>query len=171
MAWDPQLNVIDLTPVIDNLLGYIRDNQSDALFWANGGAGLDDFQGIYPNASGWLSSLYPYVLVLVQEDEGETEGDTLLSTTLRLRLEVAVTGTKDDLSGKAKRYDMALRSMLINIPGDTLTADMKTNTVLWKQEWPKTVYDVTSRDKKTNAFVQMFQTEMTYIFQTNLVDN
>lgn len=170
MAWTPELNVVDLTPVIDNLLGYIGGNQTDALTWANGGTGLDDMT-LYSNAAGRLASQYPQLIVLTQSDEGELESDTLLTTEFRIRLEVAVMGTADELPAKAKTYDLAVRSMLVNIPNATMTAGMKTTTRLWKRDWPATVYDILrgGTGKQANSFLQIFQTEATYIFQTNLV--
>lgn len=171
MTWAPELNVIDLSPVIDNLLGYIETNQQDAFDWANGGPGLAPFAAIYPNAAGWLKSIFPYLLVIVQQDEGETGGDTLLNTTFRCRLEMAIMGKADELPLLTRKYDLAVRSMLVNIPSETLCAGMKTETVLWKQDWPASVYDVLRGSKTANSFLQIVQTEMSYIFQTNLIDN
>ena len=115
MAWNPTQNVVDLTPVIGNLLAYVEANQQDALEWAHGSSGIDPFAAIYPNAAGWLRSLYPYLMVVTHQDRGEdaeTENGDVIVTTFTLLFEVAVKGNADELPTLTKEYDRALRSML-----------------------------------------------------------
>jgi hypothetical protein len=167
MTWEPELNVVDLTPVVDNLLGYIEDNQTDALEWASAG-GLAPLT-TYKNAAGRLSTIYPQLIVLTQTDSGEVGTDSLASTEFVLRIETAVMGTADELPTVTKQYDLAIRSMLVNVPSEMLCAGMKTTTRVMEREIPATVYDVLRGTKRANSYLQIFQTEMTYIFQTNLV--
>lgn len=176
MAWTPKINVVDLTPVIDNLLAYIEANQTDALAWAHGGPGLDDFAAIYPNASGWLRSLYPYLMVLTHADRGEegtdeATADEMAVSVLSIRFEVVITGTADELPEQSKEYDQALRSMLMNIPAATLTNGCMTLTRVVPPALPSSVYDVLRPGIKPTQFMQIFQTVMEYTLATNLVEN
>lgn len=165
MAWTPTKNVVDLTKIVDNLLNYIEDEQTDALTWANGGtSGLDDFASFYTNASGRLYTKFPSLMVLGQQDDGEEaetdEGDVLV-TTLDLIMEVTLSGPNaDDLVLTTKVYDLALKSMLANIPAATLTADSKvaTHAVIIQLG---TKFDVLNK-LSAKVFIQVFQTEVIY---------
>jgi len=161
MVWNPSKQVIDVSPVVTNLLAYIASNQTDALIWANGGAGLADFAKFYPSASGRLGSIFPHLMVIDQEDEGEdaeTENGDVLLTGLRLRLEGAVTGADaDELAVTAKIYDTAVKSMLVNIPGATLTGSQATNAYPIQMG---TVFDVVGKYK--TSYIQVWQTSIIY---------
>jgi hypothetical protein len=172
--WTPTRNVVDLTPVIDNLLGYIEANNQDALVWAKGSPGLDPFAAVYPNASGWLKSLYPYVMVLNHADSGKDAEDDangeLVVTTLNLAFEVAVMGKADEISRKSMQYDLALRSMLVNVPGETLVDGCKTFTRAYASEWPESTYDVLRPGDRPKQFMQVFNTAMVYTIVTNYTE-
>jgi hypothetical protein len=167
MVWSPKLNVVDLTLTVDNLLAFIEANQTEALSWANGGPGLADFAAIYPNTIGWLKSKFPSLLVLGQADEGDggNEG-SLVETRLGLRFETAVMGTPDELPILTKKYDLALRSMLVNVPSATLIAGSATITRAYVSAWPASVYDRLREAGRGNSFLQVFQTSMEYTLIT-----
>src|SRR3954470_13382744 len=95
MVWTPKANVIDLTQVADNLLGYIEANQTDALIWANGGTGLDDFAKFYTNAVGRLQTQFPSLMILTQRAEADLSGEILLSG-LEITLEGTIAGKDTD---------------------------------------------------------------------------
>jgi hypothetical protein len=193
MPWTPTKKVVDLTKIVDNLIAYIRENQTDAHIWAgdfmagmavtlngevvtvNGepvtigesGIDLDDYQRLYPNAAGRLGSIFPQFIVLNQEfteDEGETEGGDILVSKLALTLEVAVTGPDADrLVLATKAHDLALRSMLKNIPSATLTGDSN-QTIHGDCTALQTVFDVLSGTggKRGSSFMQLFQVKVEY---------
>lgn len=165
MTWAPETNVVDLRLAADNILGYIGDNQSEAHAWANGGTALPDYQKLYSNAAGRLGSLFPSLMILDQEDEGEeaeTENGDVLLTGLKLTFECTVTGSDpDELVLTTKKYDMALKSMLANIPSATITA----NGLVTAHAWVKqigTKYDILRGQKTANSFLQIFQTQVIY---------
>ena len=165
MAWTPRIKVPDLTGVVDNLLGYIRDNQADAHEWANGSP-MKDYAALYPNAAGRLTTKFPQLLVIDQEhkgEEGKSDDGELLVIRLALTFEGAVTGNNaDTLVNTAKAYGMALESMLVNIPGATLCAGM-TNTTHGVCMTYQTVYDVLKGTGKTGStWLQIWQTQVEY---------
>ena len=76
MTWAPKNQVLDLTPIVDNLLAFIDTNDEAALEWASGDT-LPGFKGLYPNATGRLATLFPQIIVLDQEcavKEGDNTG-------------------------------------------------------------------------------------------------
>lgn len=164
MTWAPTKQVIDLSGVVDNLLGYIETNQADAHLWANGEP-LDDYKALYPNATGRLSTKFPHLIVLDQEhkgEDGETDGGEVLVIHLALTLEGAITGPNaDDLVLKAKKYVTALESMLINIPSATLTGSA---SIHGSPMGYQTAYDILKgHGGKTAAnWLQIFQTRCEY---------
>lgn len=166
MAWVPQKQVIDLTLIVSNLLSYIGTNDADALAWSNGGTALAQFAGLYPNATGRLSTLFPQIIVLDQEhlsEESETEEGDVLVVKLALTLEIALTGPNaDTLVLTTKKYAMALESMLANIPAATLTAGslVQTHASLTRLQ---TAFDqVQGAAKNASSWLQIFQTRVEY---------
>jgi hypothetical protein len=159
MVWAPRANVIDLTQIADNLLAYIADNQTDALIWANGGTGLDDFAKFYTNAVGRLQTQFPSLMILTQRAEPDLSGEILLS-----RLEVTLEGTiagneTDTLVRDAKIYAKAVESMIMNIPPETLTAnsDPEMHAAFIEQ---LSVLDILR--PHSSGFMQIFQTQCVY---------
>jgi hypothetical protein len=75
MAWAPQKQVIDLSQIADNLLGYIEANQVEVLDWASNGDGLTPFAKFYTNASGRLQTIFPSLMILNQTCETDLAGD------------------------------------------------------------------------------------------------
>lgn len=172
MTWAPTNKVVDLTKVVDNLLGYIEAQQTDALVWAKDTSddALPDFAGIYPNATGRLATKFPQLIVLDQEhlaEAGDTDNGDIVRITLALTLEVALTGPDADaLVLTTKKYGLALESMLVNIPAATLTADSKATTHGYLAKY-QTVYDVVVGYKKeASNWLQIFQTRVEYVLLT-----
>lgn len=164
MTWAPDKQVIDLSGVVDNLLGYIETNQAEAHEWANGSP-MNDYAALYPNATGRLSTKFPQLIVLDQEHQGEdkeTESGDVLMITLALTLEGAITGSNaDDLVVTAKKYAYGLESMLINIPSATLTGSASITGIPMGYQ---TAYDILKgHGGKTAAnWLQIFQTRCEY---------
>ena len=159
--WTPENKVLDVVNVVDNLLAYIGDNQTDALEWANGGTPMDDFASLYPNAPGRLISKFPALICLSQAYETDLTGDLLIAG-LELKFEGAVTGPNlDDLTLNTKRYAMAVESMLANVPSATLSAGA-TNTIQATLFEIGTAFDLTGQLKTANSFLAIFQTKAIY---------
>lgn len=164
MPWDPQFKVIDQRPLAANILSYISDNQTDALNWANGGPGLDDFAKFYTNASGRLQTQFPCLMVLSQGLGTDLTGDGLQSA-FQIVLEGAVSGTDPDtLVDNTKRYAMAVESMVLNMPSDefTLGANQYHKGFVIEIE---TIHDVVTRI--TSGFLQVFQVRLTFNILTS----
>lgn len=160
MTWTPRTNVIDLTQVADNLLGYVGENDSDALLWANGSA-LPEFAAFYTNASGRLQTIFPSLMVLSQDAETDLTGDILISG-LQLTLEGTVSGSNaDDLVAATKMYAKAVESMLANIPSATLMAGSSPHqeASLFEIE---TKFDILRGQQAPSAFLQIFQIRCVY---------
>lgn len=164
MTWAPKNKVVDLTTVVDNLLGYIDANQSDAHKWANGGAAMPDYKKLYPNASGRLAAIFPQLLVLNQEhsaEDSETADGDLLIIRVALTLEGTMTGpNEDELVLTAKKYALALESMLANVNSASLTANA--NQIMHSHLMTyATVFDLIAGygNKKASSWLQMFQTK------------
>jgi hypothetical protein len=161
MPWTPQQQVIDLSQLADNLLGYIEANQTAALSWANGGAGLDDFAKFYTNASGRLQTIFPSLMILTQRAEEDLAGDALQAG-WEGTLEATVSGGDPDmLVANTKLYEKAIKSMLANIPSDTLTAnsDPITRAHIFEIE---TRFDILRGQSKATGFLQIFQVRFVY---------
>ena len=169
MAWTPQKNVVDLTKIVDNLLAYIEQNDDAALLWANDNAeALPEFAKLYSNASGRLGTIFPSIMVLTQADEGEEsewQGGDVLLTGLQLTFEVTLTGSKaDELVLTTKKYERALKSMLVNCPPATLYADSSIVDAFMKQIGTK--FDILRGQKTANSYLQIFQTTVLYALVT-----
>lgn len=164
MTWAPTKQVIDLSGVVDNLLEYIETNQADAHLWANGEP-LDDYKALYPNATGRLSTKFPHLIVLDQEHKGEdtdTEQGEVLAITLVLTLEGAVTGSNvDTVVNNAKKYALALESMLMNIPSATLTGSASVHGYCAGYQTASDLFKAHG-GKTASSWLQIFQTRCEY---------
>lgn len=161
MAWTPDYKVIDLSQIADNLLGYIDDNQTVALDWANDGPGLIEFAKFYTNSSGRLQTIFPSLMILTQETGTDLEGD-ILQGGLKITLEATIAGPDtDELVANTKLYAKALESMLANIPSETFTAgsDPVMHSALMEIE---TRLDVVRSIVGVSGFVQVFQIQCLY---------
>lgn len=169
MAWTPQRQVIDVSPAKDALLSFIEANNTDALDWANNGPGLAPFAAVYPNASSRLRTLFPSIALIAWGFGNTDESDEAADAILSLRFEVEITGTADTLPGLVEKYDLAVRSMLVNAPlMSNLTQGSKSVTHMWAPDDPATTFDVL-RGFKNADFLQRFQTEIDYKLMTNLI--
>lgn len=168
MAWQPREKVTDFSRVIDNLVAYLEANQTDALAWAAGSVDvLEDYQKIYPNASGRLATLFPLLMVVRQEQANDLSGDVLISA-VELLLEGHIVGSDTDaLTLKAKQYALATESMLANIPPDTLTDDSLSGGYATLLEL-ETAFDVLrgNNERAATSFLQIFQIRCVYRLHT-----
>jgi hypothetical protein len=159
MAWAPQKQVIDLSQIADNLLGYIEANQVEVLDWA--GDNLNPFAKFYTNASGRLQTIFPSLMILSQTCETDISGDILVAG-LELTLEATIGGPNaDELVANTKLYAKSVESMLANIPSATLTAnsDPIMTAALFEIE---TRLDILRGQQSPTAFLQIFQTRCVF---------
>lgn len=159
--WQPSINVLDLRFIPDNILNFIRANQKDALKWANAGASLPEFKSFYTSPR--LVKVFPSITVL-QTESGEKVED-LIEGAYSAVFEIAIKHGKEDyLSAVSKKYDLAIRSMLSNIPETTFseTSIIPISSQISELE---TSFDV-SREGK-NYYLQIFQTKATWVLEAS----
>jgi hypothetical protein len=162
MAWTPDFKVIDQRTLAENILGYLEANQTDALAWA--GTGLRDFVRFYTNASGRLATEFPCLMILTQNLETDLTGDQLQGD-LQLVLEGALSGSDtDQLVADAKKYAMAVESMLANIPSTTVATDANQYHKVFITEL-ETRHDIIKTI--TSGFLQIFQVRVRYAVLTS----
>lgn len=162
MAWNPEINTLDESPVIDNLLAFILANQTEALAWANGGAGLEDFKELYSSANGRLGSRFPH-LMIVNAASAENNQETTANV-FQILIEGALTGPNADaVTTKEYLYAKAVKSMLANVPVATLfaTAEIVPTGFFSGIE---VSYDTigSAAGGGRQAFLQVFQIRATY---------
>jgi hypothetical protein len=158
--WTPTKQVIDLTPIAENLLSFIEANDEDALVWA-GGVDLAEFAATYTNASGRLQTRFPCLMVLAQESETDLAGEANIAG-FQMTLEGTVSGPEpNQLVSDTKKYAKAVESMLANIPSATLTAgcDPPNTATLFEIE---TRLDILRGIATPSAYLQIFQIRCVY---------
>lgn len=162
MAWPPpdgHTQVFDERKIKDVLIAYFKTNQVDALAWANEGAGLEPIKAFHKSAR--LTSVFP-ALTILQTDHSQAFGGGGISLIVfNTTVELALThGKQDILTDNASKYDMALRSMLGNMPETTLNEGsiIPITSTLRDIE---TVYDVQGKIK--NRFIQISQTRVSWV--------
>lgn len=153
MAWNPQINTIDARAFGDNIFDFIKANQSDALKWANGGASLPVIRSFYTSPT--LVKVFPSLTILQAETRGTFTGE-IIDGVYSVVLETAIQhGKQDILTEISKKYDLAIRSMLANLPETTFAE----NSYI---EISATVDEISSSfdvlGKSSNQFLQVFQT-------------
>lgn len=161
MAWPPSnhIQVFDERKIKDDFLIFFKANQVDALAWANGGAGLEPIKAFHKSAR--LTSVFP-ALTFLQSDHSQAFGNGGISVIVfNMTVELAVIhGKQDELTDRASKYDMALRSMLANAPDTTLSENSIIPITSTLQDI-ETVYDV--QGKLKNRFIQISQTRVSWV--------
>lgn len=157
MSWQPTQQVIDVSPVIDNILAYIAANQGEANTWAFGNT-VDDLH-LYPNVTGRTATKFPQLIVIAHRhrgEAGETDNGDVLMITLETLFEVAVSG-KDhtQLVIDARKYAHALESMLANITTEDISADISHAYV---ESYETSFDEIGQGGKSASSWLQIFQT-------------
>lgn len=164
MAWNPDIQVLDARNFPSNILGFIRDNQTDALSWANGGSALPDIESFYKSPR--LVNVFPSLTVLQHNYQNAIASEDTIQMDYAITLETAILhGLEDYLASNSPKYAMAIESMLANIPETTLnqTSIIEIASVIIKTE---TAFDLL--DKRKSQFLQVFQTRATWRMEASL---
>lgn len=122
MPWTPTNVVADVSPIVTNLLQFIRDNQVAALKWANGNQdGLAKFEVIYNSDEGsYQSEIFPNLQAVRERHRSRyLENDVLVEYSIDLLFEVKGSDAAE-LKNVIKKYSKAVESMLLNVPPDVL---------------------------------------------------
>lgn len=164
MAWNPQINVLDFTAFGGNILTYIKANQNDALIWANDGVALPGFVSFFNSPR--LVKIYP-ALTILQTEHQEESGD-VIDGHYSIVVEAAIQdGDQDRLTENAQKYDLALRSMLTNMPETTLSASSIIETSARINNL-QTRFDILG--KQTNKFLQIFQIQAAWTIEASAIE-
>lgn len=122
MPWTPTLNATDVRPILENLLTFIRDNNAEAFYWANGNTTLTPFVTVYNSALGRIKTDFPHLNTVSKERTTEEFND-YLEITETFTFEAEITGTDlTQLAVDVDTYLYGLESMIQNIPKATLLA-------------------------------------------------
>ena len=165
MSWTPRNKIIDTRFIGRNILQFVKDNDEDALNWANGGTNLKEFQQFSESIANRSKPIFPSVAIVADSNATNFDSD-LLASGYEITLEVMVHGAvAADVPLLARRYKHALESLLRNIPSGTLLTG--TSTVLDSRVSSiETQFDELKTNDMQNSFLQMFQTKVVYMFYT-----
>lgn len=168
MSWTPTEQVFDESPYVDNLLAFIAENDDAALAWATGGnvGELPGFNGLYPNASGRLTTLFPALVVvsqILEAPQNLNDGDALIGQ-YSLTLQMGLSGPNADaLALTTKTYAVALASMLMNIDAVSLTDGSLLDVAKIVPLGYRTTYDEIGRGGMTaSSWLQITQIRVEY---------
>lgn len=152
MSYVPQVNVVDATQIVDNLIAHFDANQAEALKWANGGAVLPSIRDFHRSPR--LVTIFPSCTFL--QIEHESKWQDILDVNFSVVLEVAlIHGNRDTLADRGKKYSMAIESMLVNVP-ETTFRQGSIITIESTAMGVKTAFSVQGKYK--NQFIEVFQT-------------
>lgn len=155
--------IIGLSRLVANLFGYIEESQTEALRFFAPDNPPPKFKKLYSSASGRVEGVFP-ALMLVTKTKACDYSQDVLRVAVRLLFEAHIQGGKPDmLTVEADIYAAALEKMLTDITPARLTAGVL-NTVDSINAQVETEFDVLRGNKsiKPTAFMQGFQTEITY---------
>lgn len=164
MAWpeNKHIQVFDERALKDNLIGFLKANQGDALVWANTGLGGSLPEIKLFNKSPRLTSIFP-ALTFLQSEHRSVFGDSILAIDLTLVVELAVAhGNQDVLTDQAAKYSMALESLLANVPETTFKQGsiIPITSTISEME---TAFDIQGKIK--NRFIQVSQTRVSWVVE------
>lgn len=154
-----ELQVFDPRFIGRNLLEWFKQNQTDALAWAGDGVVLPPVKNFFPNLR--TVTNFPSLVVMGMDYDTETDDD-IATVTLTLEYQVGISHGKEDwLAENAPKYAMAFESMTKNVLKTSLEKDSKINFEGVHYRFNTRLY---SLDRlKTNAFIQTFSTQTTWI--------
>jgi hypothetical protein len=171
MAWPPTQNiqVFDERALAENIFDWLQLQQLDALDWANNSAptALDDIRAFQSSAR--LTTVFPALTLLQSEHSSAWGNGEILIIVPKLVFELALShGDQDVLSSNAKKYVMALESMLANLPETTfaLNSIIPITSTIQAME---TVYDVQGKIK--SKFIQVSQTTVSWVVEAAMHSN
>lgn len=124
MSWNPVLAVFDPRHIGVNLFDWFKENQTDALAWANNtDAALPPVVDFFENLR--TPTRFPVCMFLNAGYETET-GEDLADIQIALQYSISILGGKQDWLAKAAPcYAMAFESMAKNILKIRLEKDSK----------------------------------------------
>lgn len=160
MAWTPTYKVLDTRRIADNLLAYIDASQAEAFPWANGGQPLRLIQEFSDSVANRTSPVYPSI-AFVSDDDAEDHTEDHLPAAYRCTFEVMVqSSTPTTAVSEAKKYAVALKSIIRNIPDATLTASTGVTVAVLEQL--ETGFEEIKTNEMQNDFLQVFQIRPSY---------
>lgn len=168
MTWQPRISVFDERGAKDALIKFFKANQAAALLWANDGAALPPIAKFFKQTS-VVASAFPSLMFNRTSHNWRTEGD-LLIVNFAVEMEIAIIhGKQDYLSDVSPKYQMAIESMLANLPNETFAENSKIDLDCKLIEM-ETVSDVQGKMKK-GGYIQIFTTSAQWEINASLYSN
>jgi hypothetical protein len=166
MVYEPQVQVIDVRGIRDNLIAYMKEAQTDVLAWANDNRRLEEIKAFYKSAR--KVSVFPSLTCISMDHKAKWSD--ILEVDFSIVFEVAlIHGNADTLADLGPKYAMALESMLVNVPETTFnegsiipltSTGMATDTRFAAQE-----------RYGTGKFIEIFQTRATWALEASAYSN
>ena len=157
MAYEPQIQVVDVRNFKDNLIDHIQSNQVEALAWANSGRVLPEIKKFYKAPV--RATIFPCLTFLQIDHKAKLPND-LLEIEVSYMVEVAIVhGDAEKLADMAPKYSMAVESMLLNVPETTLNQGSIIDITSTSVDI-QTVFNI--QGKTGNKFIEIFQTRVTW---------
>ena len=165
MAWNPQIQVFDERAIKDNVFGYVRGAQTEALYWANGGAaGLPTIRDFHKSPR--LTTIFPALTLLQTRHTSKYATSDVLEIQFSILFEMAIVhGNKDILSDRATKYSMALESMIANMPETTLNQNSIIGITSTRMDF-ETTFEVQGKYK--TQYIEVFQTLAKWEFDASI---
>lgn len=117
MAFEQTVSVINTTDIATDLLGYIADNQEEALARSTPDdyGALKPIQKFYNSAEGRATTVFPMLMIVEEAETGGDEESDLSEAFYSIRFELRLTGGDgEQLVKDGKYYAHALKTMLNN---------------------------------------------------------
>lgn len=124
MPWTPLFPQMDFgEPIFENLKRIIKRDQTAALAWANGGAGLEDFARILSCER--VSKEFPALAIIPRGDDPKLIEDGHVDQTLDVLMEIAITSRKPEameleLRRRVRAIRMIVMTATVLTPQDVL---------------------------------------------------
>jgi hypothetical protein len=161
--WTPKNNAVDTTLVENNVLTFIRANQSDALLWANGGAlPLKPFNFLTENLANLDKPNVPTLMVTGKGESVNYKRD-VVEVGYRIDFEsIVFSGAADTLPTLTNKYALALKSMLANITPPLLLEGLDGEQTAEDAPEISVNYGEIGVNEQLKGFIQVFQITAKY---------
>lgn len=131
MTWAAKIPFAGVEPIIENLIAIVERDQTEALAWANGGSGLDDFEQI--SRARRADAKYPYLAIFASDtDLRQGDEERSLDQAHRIVMEIVVIGSDPEaLTGTLHKYTKAVHQMVISASVADITEDLEASDAIW----------------------------------------
>jgi hypothetical protein len=163
VPWTPSYPVTNARAIAENLLAYFEANQADALVWAGGS--LKPLKKFSQSLADRTVPAFPSIAFSDDNDATDYATSTAAQGAYSLTFEVSVQSLNGDTATtQARRYSLAIVSMIRNCPKATLIAN--TGCIQAVVDTIEIGFDpIRAHENRKNDFLQVFQVRTTFILQ------